>query len=45
MGEDRREGRRKERKEKGKREILRRIEIKKTLGEIKGSREVCKYKE
>ena len=36
MGEDRR----KERKEKGEREILKRIEIEKTLGGIKGSGEV-----
>ena len=45
MGEDRRKGRREERKEKGERERLRRIEIEKTLGRIKGSGEVWKYKE
>ena len=43
MGEDRRKGRRKERKGKGER--LKRIEIEKTLGRIKGSGEVWKYKE
>ena len=36
---------RKERKEKGEREILKRIEIEKTLGGIKGSGEAWKYKE
>ena len=41
MGEDRR----KERKEKGEREILKRIEIEKTLEKTKGSGEVWKYKE
>ena len=45
MGEDRKKGRRKERKEKSERERLRRIEIEKTLGRIKGSGEVWKYKE
>ena len=45
MGEDRRKGRKKERKEKGERERLRSIEIEKTLGRIKGSGEVWKYKE
>ena len=45
MGEDRRKERIKERKEKGEREILKRIEIEKTLGRIKGSGEVWKYKE
>ena len=45
MGEERRKGRKKERKEKGEREILRRIEIEKALGRIKGSGEVWKYKE
>ena len=45
MGEDRKKGRRKERKEKSERERLRRIEIEKTLGRIKGSEEVWKYKE
>ena len=45
MGEDRRKGRRKERKEKGERERLRRIEIEKTLGKTKGSGEEWKYKE
>ena len=44
MGEDRRKERRKERKEKGERERLKRIEIEKTLGRIKGSGEVWKYK-
>ena len=45
MGEDRRKERIKERKENGEREILKRIEIEKTLGRIKGSGEVWKYKE
>ena len=45
MGEDRRKERRKERKEKGERERLKRIEIEKTLGRIKGSGEAWKYKE
>ena len=45
MGEDRRKERRKERKEKGEREILKRVEIKNTLGRIKGSGEVWTYKE
>ena len=45
MGEDRRKERRKERKEKGESERLKRIEIEKTLGRIKGSGEVWKYKE
>ena len=45
MGEEKKKGRRKERKEKAERERLRRIEIEKTLGRIKGSGEVWKYKE
>ena len=45
MGEDRRKERRKERKEKKERERLKRKEIEKTLGRIKSSGEVCKYKE
>ena len=45
MGGDRRKEKRKERKQKGEREKLKRIEIKKTLGRIKGSGEVWKYKE
>ena len=45
MGGDRRKEKRKERKQKGEREKLKRIEIKKTLGRIKGSAEVWKYKE
>ena len=44
MGEDRRKERIKERKENGEKEILKRIEIEKTLGRIKGSGEVSKYK-
>ena len=44
MGEDRRKERRKERKERGERERLKRIETEKTLGRIKGSGEVWKYK-
>ena len=40
MGEDRRKERRKGRKKR-----LKRIEIEKTLGRIKGSREAWKYKE
>ena len=40
MGEVRTAGRKKERNEKRERERLRMIEIKKTLGRIKGSREV-----
>ena len=44
MGGDRRKEKRKERKQKGEREKLKRIEIK-TLGRIKGSAEVWKYKE
>ena len=44
MGEDRRKERRK-RKEKGEIEKLKKIEIEKTLGRIRGSREVWKYKE
>ena len=43
VGEDRRKGRRKERGKKGER--LRGIAIKKTLGRIKGSGKVWKYKE
>ena len=42
MREDRRKERRKERKEKGEREKLKRIEIEKTLGRIKGIEEVWK---
>ena len=45
MSEDRRKGRREERKAKGERERLRKIEIEKILGRIKGSGEVWKYKE
>ena len=42
MREDRRKERRKERKEKGERKKLKKIEIEKTLGRIKGSGEVWK---
>ena len=42
MREDRRKERRKERKEKGEREKMKKIEIEKTLGRIKGSGEVWK---
>ena len=42
MREDRRKERRKERKKKGEREKLKKIEIEKTLGRIKGSGEVWK---
>ena len=42
MREDRMKERRKERKEKGEREKLKKIEIEKTLGRIKGSGEVWK---
>ena len=45
MGEDRKKERRKERNEKAERERLKRMEIEKTLGRIKGSGEVWKYKE
>ena len=45
MREDRRKERRKERKEKRERERLKKIEIEKALGRIKGSVEVWKYKE
>ena len=45
MSEDRRKGRREERKAKGERERLRKIEIEKILGRIKGSGEVWKFKE
>ena len=45
MREDKRKERRKERKEKGERERLKMIEIEKTLGRVKGSGEVSKYKE
>ena len=45
MGEDRRIERKKESKEKGEKERLKRIEIEKRLGRIRGSGEVWKYKE
>ena len=45
VGEDRRKGRRKEGKKRRKTERLRGIAIKKTLGRIKGSGKVWKYKE
>ena len=45
MGEERRKERRQERKAKGERERLKKIEIEKTLGRIKDSGEVWKYKE
>ena len=46
MGEDRRKGRRKERKEEEERKRkMRGVEKEKTLGRIKGSGKVWKYKE
>ena len=45
MSEDRRKEKRKERKKKEEKERLKMIERKKTLGRIKGSGEVWKYKE
>ena len=45
MREDKRKEMRKERKEKREGEILKMIEIEKTLGRIKDSGEVWKYKE